>query len=310
MGSKVQDVVFNETGQTFFFDPPEGVPSSVTSVAVYPLGTGDDGTAESATTGSASVDSVSTTLDATSGKGQSDERKLNLTATTNIALNRDYVVTSAATAEWEWVTVVGIASADYVTVREPLRNLYASADTFKGARISISVDSTWVADSSNITDTTDPTPGLRLRWVYTVDSVKYTHDSYANLVRYPYNHSVTSADMIGYYPNWVNDLPTYHREDRGQRLIEEAALEVRDDIFMAGHAAEMIRDQPRIDGLVKRKSNVFLFRSGRDVDMLAYYEGKYETYMDQCIRIVTRVAEATGTSGGGHDTVATGLFTK
>jgi hypothetical protein len=312
MGAKVQDVTYNETGQTLVWDPPEGVPSSVTSVAVYALSTGDDGTAESATTGSASVDSVSTTLDATSGKGQSNERKLHLTATTNVAIGSDYIVTSAATAEWELVTVVAIASGDYVLVREPLQNAYASADTFKGTRLSISVDSTWVADSSNISDTVDPTPGYRVRWVYKTnsDADTHTHDSYFNLVRYPYNHSVTSADMLGFYPNWVNELPTYHREDRGQRLIEEAALEVRDDIFMAGHAAEMVRDQPRIDGLVKRKSNVFLFRSGRDVDMLAYYEGKYEAYMDQCIRIVTRVAEATGTDGGGADTTATGLWTK
>jgi len=310
MAARVQDIVFAETGQAFFFDPPEGVPSGTPTAAVYPLSTGDDGTAEDATTGAASVDSVGTTLDATSGKGQSDERKLSLTATTNIALNRDYVVVSAATAEWEWVTVVGIASADYVTVREPLRNVFASADTFKGARISIGVDSTWVAASSNISDGIDPTPGFRIRWVYTVSGVEYTHDAYANLVRYPYNHSVTSADMLGFYPNWVNDLPTYHREDRGYRLIDEAALEVRDDIFLSGHAAEMIRDQPRIDGLVKRKALVYLFRSGRDVDMLAYYETKYETYMDQAIRIVTRVAEATGTGGGGEDTVAKGIWTK
>ena len=310
MAASVQDVVYALIGQALIWDPPEGVPSSVTFVSVYPLSTGDDGTAETATTGSASIDSVDTTVDATSGKGQGNERKISLTATTNCAIGQRYQVTSAATAETEWVTLVGIASADYVVAAEPLQNAYASADTFKGARISISVDSTWVADSSNISDDSISTPGYRVRWVYVVDSVTYTHDGYFNLVRYPFNHSVTSADMLGVEPGWVNKLPTYHREDRGARIIDAAFDEVRTDIFLSGHAPEMIRDQPIIDRLVMRKAREVLERFGESEMQQAYTAQEYNTLLDGSIRVVTRVAEATGTGGGGQDTTAKAIWTK
>ena len=43
----VQSVTFDVTGQTVYFDAPEGRPSSVTSATVYLWDASDDATAES-----------------------------------------------------------------------------------------------------------------------------------------------------------------------------------------------------------------------------------------------------------------------
>jgi len=305
--NRVQDLIYNVTGQELIFDCPEGRPSSVTSVAVYPMSTGDDGTAEVATTGSGAVDAVNTTFDAQSAENQ---RTCHLAATTDIVRGRTYLATNAALGEPEWVTVSGISSAAHIISMEPLRNTFESADTFVGCRISIGLDATWVADSSNLSDDTNPTPGYRVRWVYVVDSVTYVHDAYANLVRYPFGHDVVSTDMLQVVPNWIDRLPTYHHEDQGSRLINEAFREVRDDIFLSGHAAEMIRDRPMVNRLVAHKAAEILERVGTSEAALLYAADKYNRLMDGSIRVVTRVAESTDTSGAGVDTVAHAIWGK
>src|SRR5574341_1766861 len=120
-----QDILFGVTGQSFFLDVPEGRPSSIVSVGVFEADADDDAAAEAATSGSSSIDSVSTTFDAASGVGQSDPRKCNLTATTGIAIGRTYLATNA-TGETEVVVDHELAAADYVTSKYPLRNAYAA----------------------------------------------------------------------------------------------------------------------------------------------------------------------------------------
>jgi hypothetical protein len=308
--NKTLDITYSVTGQSLFWDPPEGVPSSVTSVAVYPITTGDDGTAELATTGSASIDSVSTTFDAASGDGQAEPRKLNLASTSNIAVGVPYLCTSATTGETEFVTVARIASNDYVYTLEPMRRAWASSDTFKGTRISISVDSTWVADSSNISDNTDPSPRYRVRWCYVVSSVTYVHDGYFDLVRYPGTHSVTPNDMLSVVPNWLDRLPTYHRDDHGERLIDQAYENVKWDMYRAGHADEMIRHSGAMDRLVQLQAWVLLERIGESEVQQALSLDAYNAEMDGLVRVVTKIPEATDTSGAGYNTAARSIWGK
>src|SRR4030067_1300294 len=66
-GTEKQQLLFGETGQSLVWDAPEGRASAVNSVQVWRALTGDLGTAETATTGSASIDSANTTVDANSG---------------------------------------------------------------------------------------------------------------------------------------------------------------------------------------------------------------------------------------------------
>src|SRR5574341_1146834 len=206
-----QDILFGVTGQSFFLDVPEGRPSSIVSVGVFEADADDDAAAEAATSGSSSIDSVSTTFDAASGVGQSDPRKCNLTATTGIAIGRTYLATNA-TGETEVVVVHELAAADYVTSKYPLRNAYAASDTFVSRRISIAVDATWVADKGNLSATWCPNPRYRLRWVYVVAGVTYARATYADLVRYVGGHGVNPADMDLLHAGWIDSLPADYQD--------------------------------------------------------------------------------------------------
>jgi len=226
-----QDIAFGVASQTLYHDCMEGRPSSVTSVSVFAWDVGDDGTAESATTGSASVDSVNTTFDAASGKSQADPTLLNLAATTSLVLGREYLATNDK-SQHEWVDIQRITSAASALARTPMYYDY-SADgnsTLVGTRISITVDSTWVADSTQISDAVLHHPGYRVRWVYVVSGVTYVATTYFDLTRVPAAHTVRATSIERLLPGFINALPRGHRDDQGRALIDEAYRQFRIDL--------------------------------------------------------------------------------
>lgn len=252
--TETQDILYNVTGQSLFFDAPEGRPSSVTSVTVYENADDDDAAAESAAGTPAVETNPATTFDAASGLGQADPTKCNLTATTGIVVGRKYLATTAA-GEKEWVEPKLIVSADYVMLREPLQNAYAAADTFVSTRISATVDSTWVADKNNISNWTNPNPRYRARWVYVVGGVTYVHATYFDLVRYKGEYSVTGLDVDRAFPGWFEALPTNYREDQGATLIAEAYRQVKMDLYRHEKADQLMRNGEVVDSLVILKAN-------------------------------------------------------
>lgn len=298
------DILFEVTGQSLYWDAPEGRASSVVSSEVFPVTSGDDDTAESATTGSAAVETnPNTTFDATSGAGQTNPRKCNLTATTGIAVGRRYLATNA-TGEREWVEVTEIASADYVIARYALANSYASADSFVSTRITHAIDSTWVAAEENLTDRTDPNPGWRWRLVYVVGGVTYAHDIYFDLVRYPGVTAVSGVDVDRLSPGFLDWLPTNYREDQGQALIAEAYDEVSDDLMAAGVADQQLKSKVR-DRLVRRKTLVLVakahFMAGGDgAEKLELAERDYSALLERLVTVTARANQGTDDSGAAH----------
>jgi hypothetical protein len=312
-----QDITFAITGQTLVWDAPEGRASSVTDVKVFPMTTGDDGTEEVATSGSASIDSVNTTFDAASGASSANTRKANLTATTNIVAQdpafpgryRQYLATDSQGRK-EWLPVTGIVSADYVTTAFPMLLDYVATNTFVGTRLSITVDPTWVADTSNISDDTDPNPRYRALWIYVVGGVTYYHYSYFDLVRAMGEHSVTPGDMENFHPGWNDRLPTYHRDDQGWRLIQEAYQQVRWDLHQTGQPDETLRNREGVNELVKQQARVLLETSAGVSDVLAHYMRMYQSRFDQIVRVVHRLPTATDTSSGGNRVSAINIWSK
>lgn len=261
MAHQTLDILFGVTGQSLYFDAPEGRPSSVTSSDVFASTVGDDGTEEAATTGSAAVETTpNTTFDAASGDGQADPTKCNLTATTGAAIGRVYLATNA-TGESDWVEAMAIASADYVTAREPLKNAYTTADTFVSTRITHAVDSTWVADKTNLSAVLDPNPAYRWRLVYVVSSVTYVHDVYFDLVRYAARHDVTGLSVDQLFPGWIDALPTYYREDQGKTLIDEAFRAVKFGLYNLAVPDQAVRNREALNQLVKLKAGEMVFQT-------------------------------------------------
>lgn len=307
----VQDILFGVTGQTVYFDCPEGRPSSVTSADVYLWDVSDDGTAEIAV-GSGSVETnPNTTIDAASGAGQTDARVLNVAATTGFSVGRSYLVTGADGFK-EWVEVGEIDSGNSVTARHPLHNTYASADTVQSTRIQATVDSTWVADDSNITtDELGPNPMYRVRWVYVVNSVTYVADTYFNLVRYNARHGVTPQDVDDMLPGWLDRLPTDHRDTQGRRLIDDAYRGVRIDLHQVDLAASSLAESEIVDELVRYKAIEmcelarYLATDG-DPTRVQLATQRYQTRLDSLVRLVSRVP-VRDTTGAATPMMAVGL---
>jgi hypothetical protein len=289
----VADIVFGLASQKIFHDATEGRPSAVTSVSVFRWDVSDDDTAESAI-GAGSVESdPATTLDAAA---TANTRSIPLTATTGIVAERRYLVTHITTGVKEWVEVDGITSADSVTVKHPIHNDYASGSTFQSTRIQATVDSTWIADETNLTgDDVGPNPQYRVRWVYVVSGVTYVADTYFNVVRYAARHGVQPQDIESLIPGWMDSLPSDHRIDQGRKLLDDAYREVRVDMHQIDLSASSIAESEIVDELVRLKVIEsgewarYLANSGGDTTRYELARKKYQERLESLAKIVSRV---------------------
>lgn len=296
-----QDILFNITGQTVFFDALEGRPSSVTSVDVFRDQDGDDATAQFSPTGTVETN-PNTTIDAASGAGQSDPTKLAVAATTGFARNRRFLVTSAANGELEWFECERIVSADAVYARSPLLNAYVTSDTVQSTRITFTVNATWVADESKISTPQRVQPEYRIRWKYVVGGVTYVATTYCDLIRIPFRHSVIGPDVAAYSAGWYDRLPVDDRRNGGERVITESARQVKEDLRMRGIADYAQRNSEFLNGLVVRKA-VFVgahtnyLHGAVDPAFMARAEADYYNFFEKLIRETTTQVTEGGAAG-------------
>lgn len=298
-----QEVLFNLSGQSFFYDPPEGYPSSP-SVTVYKAMNDDDAGGVAATSGSVAVDSVSTTFTASAGA-----QTITVTSATGISKKHRYLVGGL-----EWVEVVAISGTS-LDLRQPLKNSYTSA-TFQGCRISVSIDPTWIADKSNITDILDPTnrlwmsnqsdllwipgaAGYRLKWSYTVNGAPTQGVSYADLVRYQAKNLVTPLDVDSRFPGWLDRLPTDYQEDQGQSFIDEAFRALKMDCLGDEQVVRRIRNTEILRELTILRANVLaqeamFFAGAGNSDQVKGARETYQARYDQLMREPKMPVDQTG----------------
>lgn len=247
-----QDIKFGVTGQTIYFDCPEGQPSSVTDVQVWEDSQSEDGQEESAV-GSGTVGSVNTTFDAASGVSQSAPKVMYLAATTGIATGRQYLATNAY-GEKEWIPVESISSGVSVTSRIVPSIDFSVSDTFQDTRISATVDSTWVADKNNISDPLCPRPFYRVAWTYVVGGVTYVATTWFDLVRKPFVTTVTPADVDRLARGWLARLSTDDQAWNGQTCIDEAVHQVKLDLWERGVTTYALRNSDVVNELVRLRA--------------------------------------------------------
>ena len=236
------------------------------------------------------MESVTTTFDADSGAGQADPRICNLTATTGLVIGRSYHATNAL-GESERVEVGGISSGAYVQARKPLQNAYVAADTFVSTRITHAIDSTWVADQSNISGEFDPNPRYRWRLVYVVGGVTRVHDAYFDLLRYPARHTVEPGDVDRRAPGWIERLPQDYREDQGRSLIDEAYRLIKFDLYNLAIPDQALRNREVVDELVIAQAVAM-------VDTTEANAKRYEARLAQIVAM-GKVNVSTDASGAG-----------
>ena len=308
----MQNLYYNITGeQTLVWDAQEGRPSAVTSVTVYPAATGDDGTAEAATTGVGTVEAnPDTTFDAISGSSQTDPTVLALAATTGCAVGRRYLATNAE-GEAEFVPCIEVDAGVSITSRHPLRNVYSVGDTLESTRISISIDDTWIADSTNISDDLDPNSGYRVRWVYVVGGITRVHDSYFNVVRYQAGHSVRPDQVNNKRSGWLDALPTEHIDDNGAVLIDDAYSDFKFDLHKRKIPAEMLRNREVVNQMTILRTllNTSKEKAISTGDATAY-EIDREAYFGSLDGLIPLADTASDASGAGARVEAVSIWGK
>lgn len=299
-----QDILYAVTGQSLILDCPDGRPSSVTSVTVYEASADDTSQAETATTGSGAVETnPNTTVDVASGASESDPRKLYVTATTGCTVGRQYLLASGL-GHNEWVEAADISSGDYVLLKHPLMNDYeVTASTLKSTRCSIGLDSTWVADQSNVSPAFAPNPRYRVRWVVPVGGVTKVYDRYFDLVRYAAQHGVTPLDVEDAHAGWLDALGPDDRKDQGRSVIEQAFNAVKFELYGDNKADQAIRNAELLAELVIEKTvQITVERQpNATAQQIATAERNFRQRYDQLLRAPVAPVDTTG--GGGAATV-------
>ena len=300
MSRSVTDIAFAVTSQTLSHRVMEGKPTSAT-FAVFNDFAGDDDTAEFS--GTATVVDVDHQVDVACGASSADPQQVKLDATTNINTSTKYLLSEAS--KKEWVQPIEIVSADSVRVRHPLRNDYTTAATFVGTTITAAVDSTWVADESNLSDHLDSNPSYRVRWEIVVSGVTYVQYSFFDLVRTPITHQIDLDDLNDRAPGLVDSCPTEYRIEQGRPLIDAAWKSVRARLSAMNVDTDALRNDEITDELTILRALNLLARGGwrpLGFDSLTEYitttQADYDRFIEQHFMAAAPHKLASGTGGG------------
>jgi hypothetical protein len=296
------DILFAQSGQSVFYDAPEGRPSAPT-VQIWWDQEGDKAPVRLAPSGAASVDAVNTTFASASGQASQNQKQANLTSVANIAVGRQYLLTNSL-SETEWGEVTSKGGA-YVLLRAPMQNSYANPDTFQGTRISQLLDPTWVADEVNLSDPFCLFPKWRVVWSYTAAGVACRAATYFDLVRYQTTFGVTGADVDGYAPGWLDSLSIDDRNGGGVRVIRQAVRQVKRDLSKAQQPAWAQRNSVAFNELIMMMAAVLALRTSfmRGATSRDQYEtakGEYWTHFNEWVGQAKSPTETAADGSGGR----------
>ncbi len=262
MGPRHIALIYGVTGQEVEFYPPASqvVQDGAPAAATYSVWRGTQGNDDTALfSGTATLDSVSTTLSSAAGYSQANRRAIALTSSSGAAIGRWYAVTNAA-GQREAVQLATVAQ-----LVDDLAYDYAAADTVRGLRHVATVDATFIAASANINVSGAQSllhrhqgagdkiaaPPYRVRWTYTLAGLTRHYWTGFDVVRAPAQHGVSVADLRGIFPD-ISDHEW--RQTRGQHFqaqIEEAWDRFKIDARVSGYDPSSFRDPQLVARLVK-----------------------------------------------------------
>ena len=237
------DITFGAAGQVVAYRVPQGRPSAASFAAYYEFA---DDTGPSLFSGSATLDSVTTTLTAASGPSQTDPAKLNMTST-GVVVTRKYLISEGQRSEW--IQPVEVATG-YVRARHPLKNDYTTAATVVGTTITGAIDATFVAALNNLSNPRDPNPSYRMRWDITVGGVATVAYSFFDLVRAPMTCQVDIDDINARAPGLQDSIPVEYNVEQGRPLVDAALRSVQADFAAIGFEMDALRDDQILDEIV------------------------------------------------------------
>lgn len=298
-------LLFGDTAAVVYADIPEGKPSTITSMEIRNNDDSDTATAESAL-GAPSVEAISLTLSAAAGSGQSDPTLITLAAGTTAAMEgRILLLTDADTGEEEYVEVDRVDTANhYIYSRVPLRFDYVTGDTLTSFRASATVDSTWIADTGNLSNPLAINPRFRVRVAYrmTGDTTDRVIATYLDVVRYPRVHSVNPLDVDAYAPGWLDRLPTDDRRGQGERLITEAFRRVKEEFAKRNIADYALRNSEFLNRSIVRMAafvgaEAAFLHGGIGAEQVRYLGEQVESYLNEHAALAHQQVTSDGAAG-------------
>lgn len=288
------DITYAVAGQTLRYRSTTARPDSAT-FAVFRSIASDDTVAEFS--GTATLDSVSTTASLASGTSQADPQKISLTSTSGIVAGRRYLISE--TSRMEWVDPIEVA-ATYVRARYPLKSDYTTAATFVSTTLVADIDAAWVNLIVNLSDHRDPEPGYRVKWTITTAGGVSIAYSFFDFVRAPIGPHVDMDDLNARAPGLDDSLPVEYRVEDGRPLIDATWRAVKAHLASAGIDADAIRNDELIDELVVLRSLRTLAEGGwkpLGFDLPTYIElttRNYDAFFTQHVLTLNRLADSVG----------------
>lgn len=273
------DIIYGVTGQTLRHRVRAGRPTSAT-FEVFADSAGDDDEPEFE--GTATVDSVSTTLAAAAGVAATDPTALSLTSAASVAVGRRYLLSEDGRREWAQIVALDGSTAYAAT---PLANVYTTAATFVSTDITAAVDATWVADEANLSSPANPEPDYRIRWTITTSGVVAVAYTFFDLVRGAIDHGITMEDLRGRLWSIMDNLPTDARGDQGQLIIDAAWEDVQAELAAVRVNDAALRDAALVDQLLMKRIKLTFAENGQTppgmtyADVLADYQRFYERHV-------------------------------
>lgn len=290
-------IVYNVTGQTIEFYPPEwaeGVPVAAATYKVWRGGESMDNTPEFS--GTATADAVDTTFDGAAGFGQTNRKTCPLTSTANVVLGAFYRVGNAL-SQAELVEVGAIAAGVSVTARNDLQRDYVSTDTFKGLKQTITLDSTFLQTEANINALIDP---WKIEWIYTINSVQRQHMTFFDLVRVAKQHNVQAEDLYDVWPDLAFREDVDQRGEAWEPQISQGYLVVIEHLRDYGITISQVRDAQRLDLLVVYAALMIIAETGKAPkgrDVQVYIEERQAKYQSRLENVRNDMLRDTGSDG-------------
>lgn len=306
-------LTYGLTGQVLEFYPPEhevvvdGAPTAAATYSIWRGTQSNDDTA--AVTGTATLDSVSTTV-ATSAAGYStsNRRSITLTSSTGVVVGGRYLIANTKSQR----EVIVPFDATTILVENDLQYDYPVGATVKGLRQYFTIDPTFIADLVNVN--AGLLPPHRVRWTYVTGSTTRHAWSYFDVARQQGKHNVTTDMLRAHFPDI---LEHEWRAQRGQQFaaqLDAAWSRFAFDVQAAGYNLHQLRSGPEVDEIVLRAALMIIAETGvhpPGLDGEAYIIRTRDAYNGMFARMVSaslRVWYDDGNSGAINPTPTTQSF--
>lgn len=286
VGIKTQ-LVFERASQTLTLEARQGRPSSNGTVSLYDTRYARSNTDKNPiVTGTATRTAISTTVTAASGPSESNPKRITCTPPAATKAGDFLLLTDIVNASEapERIRVAGVG-ATYIDSAYDLGREYSTGALIESAVMtSPAVPTAWVENETNLGE------DYEAAWTYTVGGVTYVETTYWDLVRYVYESSVKTLDVLDRYPDLSRFKFASSPEDGFAPVIRAAQRDVDALIYGMGLNPHRMRGNEFLKYVVLIRTAMLIADNdikppGRTTPP-EFYQRRKEEWDETCTRIL------------------------